>query len=38
MKVENVADLKVLLHTARGGTLTAAAQVLGITPAVVGSR
>ena len=31
MKVENVADLKVLLHTARGGMLTAAARVLGIT-------
>lgn len=33
MKVENIGDLKVLLHTARGGTLTAAAHDLGITPA-----
>lgn len=33
MKIENVGDLQVLVHTARGGTLTAAAQALGITPA-----
>ncbi|MDM0012230.1 LysR substrate-binding domain-containing protein [Variovorax sp. J22P168] len=33
MKIENVADLRVLVHTARGGTLTAAAAALGITPA-----
>lgn len=33
MKIENIADLQVLLHTARGGTLTAAARALGITPA-----
>jgi DNA-binding transcriptional LysR family regulator len=33
MKIENVGDLKVLLHTARGGTLSAAARALGITPA-----
>ena len=33
MTIENVADLQVLVHTARGGTLTAAAQSLGITPA-----
>lgn len=33
MKIENVADLQVLLHTARGGTLTAAARSLGVTPA-----
>ena len=33
MKIENVADLQVLLQTARGGTLTAAARALGITPA-----
>lgn len=33
MKIENIADLNVLLHTAKGGTLTAAARELGITPA-----
>src|SRR5687768_8320493 len=33
MKIENLADLHVLLDTARGGTLTAAARALGLTPA-----
>jgi DNA-binding transcriptional LysR family regulator len=33
MKIENIADLQVLVQTARGGTLTAAARALGITPA-----
>ncbi|MFY0576738.1 LysR family transcriptional regulator [Cystobacter fuscus] len=33
MTIENVADLQVLVHTARGGTLTAAAQSMGVTPA-----
>jgi DNA-binding transcriptional LysR family regulator len=33
MKVENLADLRVLIQTARGGTLTAAARTLGMTPA-----
>ena len=33
MRIENIADLQVLVHTARGGTLTAAARTLGITPA-----
>ncbi|MDB6000183.1 MAG: LysR family transcriptional regulator [Rhizobacter sp.] len=33
MKIENLADLQVLVHTARAGTLTAAAHHLGITPA-----
>src|SRR6201986_3779203 len=33
MKIENIADLQVLMQTARGGTLTAAARALGITPA-----
>jgi DNA-binding transcriptional LysR family regulator len=33
MRIENIADLQVLVHTARGGTLTAAARALGITPA-----
>ena len=33
MKIENVGDLQVLVQTARGGTLTAAARALGITPA-----
>jgi DNA-binding transcriptional LysR family regulator len=33
MKIENIADLHVLVQTARGGTLTAAARVLGMTPA-----
>ena len=33
MKIENPGDLRVLVHTARGGSLTAAARTLGITPA-----
>lgn len=33
MAIENIADLQVLVHTARRGTLTAAAGMLGITPA-----
>lgn len=33
MKIENVEDVRVLVETARGGTLTAASKVLGITPA-----
>ena len=33
MKIENAADLKVLLQTARGGSLSAAARTLGMTPA-----
>ncbi|RZI94264.1 MAG: LysR family transcriptional regulator [Variovorax sp.] len=33
MGIENIADLQVLVQTARGGTLTAAARALGITPA-----
>ena len=33
MKIENPADLRVLVQTAQGGTLTAAARALGITPA-----
>ena len=33
MKIENLSDLQVLLHAARGGSLTAAARTLGITPA-----
>ena len=33
MKIENLSDLHVLVHTARGGSLTAAAIVLGMTPA-----
>jgi len=33
MKFENLSDLRVLVETARGGTLTAAARVLDITPA-----
>jgi len=32
-RIENVSDLQVLLHTASGGSLTAAARALGITPA-----
>jgi DNA-binding transcriptional LysR family regulator len=32
-KIENIGDLQVLLHTAAGGSLTAAARVLGVTPA-----
>jgi DNA-binding transcriptional LysR family regulator len=33
MKVGNIADFDVLIQTARGGSLTAAAAALGITPA-----
>ena len=33
MKIDNLGDLHVLVHTARGGTLTAAARTLGMTPA-----
>lgn len=33
MKIENIDDLRVLVQTARAGTLTAAARALGITPA-----
>ncbi len=33
MKIENVEDVRVLVETARGGTLTAASRVLGVTPA-----
>lgn len=33
MKTENLADIRVLQETARGGSLTAAAKVLGVTPA-----
>ena len=33
MKIENLSDLQVLVQTARGGTLTAAAHALGLTPA-----
>lgn len=33
MKIENIGDLHVLVHTARGGSLTAAARTLGVTPA-----
>lgn len=33
MKIENPANLLVLVQTARGGTLSAAARALGITPA-----
>jgi len=32
-RIENLSDLQVLLHTVRGGSLTAAARALGITPA-----
>src|SRR5579862_7385157 len=32
-RIENVSDLLVLLHTVSGGSLTAAARALGITPA-----
>jgi len=32
-RIENVNDLQVLLHTVSGGSLTAAARALGITPA-----
>ena len=37
MKIENAADLKVLLQTARGGSLSAAARTLGMTPAAAGA-
>jgi len=33
MKFENIADLRVLVETARGGSLTAAARALELTPA-----
>lgn len=33
MKFENIGDLRVLVETARGGSLTAAARVLDVTPA-----
>ena len=33
MKFENIGDLRVLVETARGGSLTAAARVLEVTPA-----
>jgi len=33
MKIENPADLRVLVQTARGGSLSAAARALGMTPA-----
>jgi DNA-binding transcriptional LysR family regulator len=33
MKIDNIEDLRVLIETARGGSLTAAARVLGVTPA-----
>jgi DNA-binding transcriptional LysR family regulator len=33
MRIDNIGDLKVLLRTAHGGSLTAAAHALGITPA-----
>ncbi|MEO5794366.1 MAG: LysR family transcriptional regulator [Rhodoferax sp.] len=33
MKIENLTDLQVLVHTARSGSLTGAAAVLGMTPA-----
>ncbi|MGE0498728.1 MAG: LysR family transcriptional regulator [Ramlibacter sp.] len=33
MKIENMQDLRVLVETARGGTLTAAARALDLTPA-----
>jgi DNA-binding transcriptional LysR family regulator len=33
MKIENVGDVRVLVETARGGSLTAASKVLGLTPA-----
>lgn len=32
MKIQNVEDVRVLVETARGGTLTAASKVLGVTP------
>ncbi|UXI70510.1 LysR family transcriptional regulator [Tahibacter amnicola] len=33
MKIENLGDLRILIHTARCGSLTAAAGQLGLTPA-----
>lgn len=33
MKIENIADLQVLIHTARTGSLTNAAAAMGVTPA-----
>jgi DNA-binding transcriptional LysR family regulator len=33
MKIENIADLRLLVETVRGGTLTAAGRALGVTPA-----
>jgi DNA-binding transcriptional LysR family regulator len=33
MKIENIADLQVLIHTARAGSLTNAAAAMGVTPA-----
>jgi molybdate transport repressor ModE-like protein len=33
MKIDNVADLRVLVETARRGSLTAASKELGVTPA-----
>ena len=33
MKIENIEDVRVLVETARGGTLTAASKALGVTPA-----
>ena len=33
MKIENMADLRVLVETARAGSLTGAARALGVTPA-----
>jgi DNA-binding transcriptional LysR family regulator len=33
MRFENIADLEVLIHTARTGSLTGAAAALGVTPA-----
>lgn len=33
MKIENVADLRILVETARRGSLTAASRELGVTPA-----
>ncbi len=33
MKIENIEDVRVLIEAARGGTLTAASKVLGVTPA-----
>ncbi|WP_155798012.1 LysR family transcriptional regulator [Sorangium cellulosum] len=38
MSIENIDDLRVLVETARRGTLTAAARVLGVTPAAASAR